>query len=959
MSNEKPLSFLEKEERVLKFWQEAEIFKQSINREAPLGNFVFYEGPPTANGLPGIHHVLARAFKDCLPRYKTMKGFKVLRKAGWDTHGLPVELKVEKDLNLSGKKDIEKYGIAEFNQKCKESVWQYTDEWKKLTNRIAFWLDLDNPYITYENDYINSLWWAIKELYNKGLLYKGHKVVPHCPRCGTALSSHEVAQGYKLVKDISLTAKFKLLKDGKSVKAGDFILAWTTTPWTLPGNVALAVGEDIDYVRVKHQGEYLILAKARLAEVIKGEVEILAEFKGQDLVDLFYQPLFPLNKIFVDKKAHYLTKADFVNTEEGTGIVHTAVMYGEDDYNLGKEIDLPKIHTVDEAGKFIEDLKDYNLAGRFVKSKKTEEIIINYLKEHNYLLEEKEYEHDYPYCWRCDTPLLYYAKDSWFIKMSALKEQLIKNNQEINWTPSHIKEGRFGEWLNNVKDWAISRERYWGTPLPIWVCNKCEQIKCIGSKEELEVELEDLHRPFIDEIKFKCSCGGEMIRDKSVLDCWFDSGMMPLAQHHYPFKNKDLIDKNEQFPADFICEAIDQTRGWFYTLLALSTALNKGVSYKNVICLGHINDKFGKKMSKSKGNVIDPWQVIKTFGVDAIRQHMYTVNQPGEGKKYDLDDVKSVFRQNIMLLNNVYRFYNTYIDDQLAVNLNRPNSPHILDKWFLARLDQTIEKISSELDNYHIYEAAREIPLLIDDLSTWYLRRSRERFKGEDEKDKQIALNTTAYSLLEISKLMAPFMPFIAEDIWQSVTGFNFKYKDKSVHLSSWSEVRGIDEKILDNMSLIRKLVELGLAARDEAGIKVRQKLAKATIKGKEIGLSEDYLKLLAEELNVLEVDWQNSEADYLVELNTKLTPELKLAGLERDIIRLVNAFRKEAGLSLEDKTTIHWSGSDQLEKSINQVAENIKKATLSDQFNRLEKIESAKKKKIEFEGEEIEISLI
>ncbi len=958
MNKQENLSFLDKEERVLKFWQTAKIFEQSLKKEAPRGEFVFYEGPPTANGLPGIHHVLARVFKDCLPRYKTMQGYRVDRKAGWDTHGLPVELKVEKDLGLAGKLAIEKYGIAEFNEKCRESVWQYTDQWQKLTTRIAFWLDLDNPYITYENDYISSLWWIIKQIYDQGLLYRGHKVVPHCPRCGTALSSHEVAQGYKLAKDTALFVKFKILNNQGPVKAGDFVLAWTTTAWTLPGNLALAIGREIDYVRVKYQGEYLILAKDRLREVIGEAGEIVAEFKGQELAGLTYQPLFSLANLFKDKKSHYLVEADFVNTEDGSGVVHTAVMYGEDDYNLGQAIDLPKVHTVDQAGKFVEELRDYDLAGRFVKGAKTEEIIINYLKQNNYLFKTEDYQHDYPYCWRCDTPLLYYAKDSWFIEMSGLRDQLIANNQQVNWLPNHIKEGRFGEWLNNVKDWAISRERYWGTPLPIWLCNKCDQMKCIGAKEELGVELKDLHRPFIDQVKFKCSCGGEMIRDQSVLDCWFDSGAMPLAQYNYPFKNKDLIDEKKQFPADYICEAIDQTRGWFYTLVAISTALGKGPAYKNVICLGHINDKLGKKMSKSKGNVIDPWQVIEQFGVDTVRQHMYTLNQPGEGKKYDLADLKVVFRQNIILFNNVYRFYSTYADQTKSLDLDKPSSQHVLDQWLLARLAQSTKKISLELDNYHIYEAAREIPVLIDDLSTWYLRRSRERFKGEDKKDKQSALATTAYALIETSKLMAPFMPFMAEDIWQAVSGFNFKHQDKSVHLSDWTKVEKIAETVLFEMALVRKLAELGLAARDQAGIKVRQKLAKAIVRGQKESLSENYLKLLAEELNVLEIDWQVSQTDWSVDLDTKLTPELKLAGLERDIIRLVNALRKESNLSLEDKTVINWSGPDQLAPSLAEIADNIKTATLSEEFNQQAKIQSAKKKSLEFAGQKIEISL-
>ncbi len=958
MSGNKKANFIENEEEVLDFWKKSEIFLKSVNKEAHKGNFVFYEGPPTANGMPGIHHVLARAFKDCLPRYKTMQGFKVERKAGWDTHGLPVELKVEKDLGISGKQDIEKYGIEKFNHKCRESVWQYTDEWKRLTNRIAYWLDLDNPYITYENNYIESLWWIIKQAFEKDLLYRGHKVVPHCPRCGTALSSHEVAQGYKLVKDRSLFVKFKLLTSNDLVKEGDYILAWTTTAWTLPGNVSLAVGENIDYVKVKKNNEHLILAKELVTKVLENDYEIISEFKGKDLANLNYQPLFDLENLFKEKKSHYISLADFVSTEDGTGVVHTAVMYGEDDYNLGLKIDLPKVHTVDEEGKFIKELEKYDLAGKFVKSAKTENIVFDFLEKNNNLYKEELYEHDYPFCWRCDTPLLYYAKDSWFIKMSSLKEKLIANNSQINWVPEHIKEGRFGEWLRNVKDWAISRERYWGTPLPIWTCDSCEKIKCVGSKEELGTDLEDLHRPYIDEVKFICECGGEMTRDLSVLDCWFDSGAMPLAQYHYPFKNKELIDGEKQFPADYICEAIDQTRGWFYTLLAVSTLLDKGVPYKNVICLGHVNDKEGKKMSKSKGNVIDPWEVIEKFGVDAIRQHMYTLNQPGEGKKYNLDDVRDVFRQNIMLINNIYHFYSTFSNSQEINEKARPKSTNILDKWILSRLDETTIKISSELENYHIYESAREIPLLIDDLSTWYLRRSRDRFKGEDEVDRNQAINTTAFVLIELSKLMAPFMPFIAEQIYQKTTNYNFLNNDKSVHLSEWPKAEEVDNDVLNRMEDIRKLVELGLAKRDEAQIKIRQKLATAFVSGPIEKLDESYLSLLSDELNVLEIKLKEKQAEWSLSLDTNLTPELKLAGLERDIIRLVNALRKQKTLSLEERTTIYYSADDSLVDSLEKIKDNVLKATLSDGLEKKEDLKEEDCKNLKYEEKEIKLSI-
>ncbi len=942
-------AFVAMEEAVLNFWDEAKIFEKSVEQSAPKGNFVFFEGPPTANGMPGIHHVLARAFKDVLPRYKTMNGYHVERKAGWDTHGLPVELQVEKQLGISGKPDIEKYGIKEFNQKCQESVWVYLDEWQKLTRRIAFWVDMEHPYITYENSYIESLWRILKEANAKGLVYKGHKVVPHCPRCGTALSSHEVAQGYKLIKDNSVYLKFKVTKGNYHVATGDFILAWTTTPWTLPGNVALAVGEKIDYVIVNLEGKNYILAKERLEAILSNaSYKIVKELKGSDLLGLEYEPLFEIASIKTDatknnKKAYCVVPANFVTTTDGTGVVHTAVMYGEDDYNLGEEVSLPKVHTVTEAGHFTSELSAYGLDGKFVKSATTEAIILDYLKEKGILFKEEVYEHDYPFCWRCDTPLLYYAKDSWFIAMSSLKEELIKNNQTINWIPDHIKAGRFGEWLSNVKDWAISRERYWGTPLPIWECAPCKTHRVIGSVEEL-AELSDqkitlksnIHRPEIDNYEITCAtCGGKMKRVKEVFDCWFDSGAMPYAQYHYPFENKNLIDKNEQYPAEFICEAIDQTRGWFYTLLAISTLLGKGSAYKNVICLGHINDKFGKKMSKSKGNIINPWDVISLYGVDAVRQHMYTVNQPGEGKRYDLDDVKDVFRKNIMLLWNVYKFYEMYAPEEKA-KPEKVKSQNVLDIWILAKLSEMIKVVSAELNEFHVYEAARQIPEFIDELSTWYLRRSRDRFKSDDEGDKQNALVTTHYVLTELAKLMAPFMPFIAESLWQKVSGHDFKDNNKSVHLEKWPVADEIDNShLLADMNVVRKIVELGLAKRDEAGIKIRQMLGKITIKVKnEIAL--EYIELIKDELNLAAVEFAETSEDKIgVELDLVITPELKEEGLKRELIRYINMLRKEANLSLHDETSIYLVGAtEELKLALAKKKADIIKDTLSTELN-------------------------
>ncbi|MFA7702600.1 MAG: isoleucine--tRNA ligase, partial [Patescibacteria group bacterium] len=956
-------------EGVLDFWDKAKIFEKSMSKEAKLGNFVFFEGPPTANGIPGIHHVLARSFKDVMPRYKTMKGYSVQRKAGWDTHGLPVELQVEKELNISGKPDIEKYGILEFNQKCRESVWKFKDEWERLTKRTAYWVDLNNPYITYENYYIESLWWIISQVHEKGLLYKGHKVVPHCPRCGTALSTHEVAQGYKKVQENSVFLNFKVTEGNGFVEAGDIMLAWTTTPWTLPGNVALAVGENIEYVKVKYDNQKYILAAKRVADVFAGlEYEILEKMDGEDLVGLKYQPLFEIEAIKNSgQKVYVVVPGSFVTTEDGSGIVHTAVMYGDEDYMLGEKEGLPKVHTVDEAGHFNDSVSAYGLAGKFVKSQGTEKIIIEYLKTSGLLFKEDLYEHDYPFCWRCDTPLLYYAKDSWFIKMTALRDELIANNNQINWVPDHIKDGRFGEWLANVKDWAISRERYWGTPLPIWECSGCDHIEVVSSVAKLsalsgeDITLEsDIHRPAIDAHQFTCSkCGGSMNRVKEVFDCWFDSGAMPFAQHHYPFENKELIDNGTQYPADFICEAIDQTRGWFYTLLAISTLLDKGSSYKNVVCLGHINDKFGKKMSKSKGNVISPWDVINQYGVDAVRQHMYTINQPGEGKRYDLDDVKDVFRQNIMLLWNVYKFYEMYAVG-VAGDVVRPESNNVLDSWILIKLDRLINKIGGELDQYHIYEAAREIPLFIDELSTWYLRRSRDRFKSDDETDKNLALLTTRYVLWQLAKLMSPFMPFMAENLWQKISGFNFSDEDKSVHLENWPlalDAKKDDQQILDQMILVKKAVELGLAKRDEAGIKIRQMLNSVIVKSSVL-LDEKYYSLILDELNVKNIEWKVAGEEMGVELDTIITPELKQEGLRRELVRFINMMRKDAGLSLGDKALVYiLTDNTEVKAVIQSAKEALLKDILSDDIIEGEGVGLAKIVKID--GFDVKLSLI
>jgi len=903
------------EEEVLKFWEKENIFKRTLDKTKDGQSFVFFEGPPTANGKPGIHHVLSRAYKDVIPRYKTMQGFFVERKAGWDTHGLPVELQVEKELKISGKPEIEKYGIEKFNQKCKESVWKYKKEWEDMTKRVGFWLDLDNAYITYENNYIESLWWIIKQVWDKKLLYKGHKVVPHCPRCGTALSSHEVALGYDDVTEDSVFIKFKVKN-----KENTFFLSWTTTPWTLPGNVALAVGEDIDYVKIKEGKEEFIVAKS-VAEKVLEKSKVVEKLKGKDLVGLEYEPLFDIEPLKKDT-AYKVYAADFVNTEEGTGIVHTAVMYGEDDYQLGEKVGLPKYHTVDENGNFTEQVVKW--AGKFVKDKNVEQGIIGDLKERDLLYKTEPYTHSYPFCWRCDTPLLYYAKDSWFIRMSQLKEQLIKNNKDINWVPGYIKEGRFGEWLNEVKDWAFSRERYWGTPLPIWQAEDGDSI-CIGSIDELKELAKDksrlgdkidLHRPFVDDIVLEKN-GKEYKRIKEVADVWFDSGSMPFAQWHYPFKNKERIDQGISFPAEFIAEAVDQTRGWFYTMLAVATLLDKGAPYKNVICLGLILDEKGQKMSKSKGNVVNPFMIMDKFGADTLRWHFFTMNQPGETKLFDEKQLEDVTRRNWMILWNVLSFWQMYAGDfEAKPEVIRPK--YILDKWILAKLNYLVKRVTSYLDIYAVTEAGREINSFINQLSTWYLRRSRGRFKKGGEEKKQ-ALKTLHFSLLELSKLLAPFVPFLAESLFKQI-----KPKDAvSVHLSDWpKENRGhANAELIKKMDIVRQAVELGHSLRKDNQIKVRQPLSQFIIN--HAALTDDLTELIKEEVNVQEViftDRLPSGDEFItkdsgtlkVSLDTTITDELKYKGIVRELVRHINAMRKDANLTIDDTITVYYQITDE-----------------------------------------------
>ena len=1160
------------EEEVLDFWEKNKIFERGQERRKKAKRFVFFEGPPTANGRPGIHHVLGRAMKDLFNRYKTMRGFLVERKSGWDTHGLPVEIEVEKSLGLKSKKEIEEYGIAKFNKKAKESVWKYKDEWARLTKRIGFWLDFKKPYITYDPKYIESLWHIFKKIWEKKLLFKGYKVTPFCTRCGTPLSSHEVAQGYKEVSDKSLYVKFKIKNPTRSDLFGDsrsdlYILAWTTTPWTLPGNVALAVGEKITYVifRIRNQesgirnpnskflildSELYIAAKDLLPSIIE-DYEIIKEVSGRDLIGLEYEPLFEVPSL-KSEKSYRVYPADFVTTIEGTGIVHTAVMYGEDDYELGKKVGLPARHTVDQTGHFSNEVPA--LAGKPAKDQETEKEIIEHLRSKNLLLKEEEHAHDYPFCWRCGHPLLYYAWDSWFIGMSRLEKDLIKNNQKVNWYPEHLKEGRFGEWLKGVKDWAVSRDRYWGAPLPIWKCKDCGEHQVTGSLEDLDknnyrqkntfyilrhglssknkgahgeelissvlendhydlvpegveqikkaaeqlkksggvdmiisspflrtkrtaeimaeklgakVQLEerlkevgygqaaegrcldlypifvnrsgfeekiddgeswneirkrmfavvkelnqkyagkkillvshgdplwllrgifdnlseeemlanrvenyvkkgeviklvlpnysynekgelDPHRPYIDEVVLKCSkCGGPARRISEVADVWFDSGAMPYAQWHYPFENKNEFKKN--FPADFIAEGIDQTRGWFYTLLAISTLMGDGPAYKNVISYGHVLDEKGQKMSKSKDNVVDPWMVIDQYGADAARWYFYTVNSPGESKLFSLNEVGQRLRGFVMTLWNSFRFYELYRPTSELIHTQgstlRNGYPHarlslaelgLLDQWILSRLHQTIKSTTEAMDNFDSLSASRAMEsFVVEDFSKWWLRRSRHRLKEN--------LSFFRFLLLEISKLIAPFTPFMAEKIHRELTkaegntlsqGSTLRSVPKSnllssVHWEDWPEVnkKFINPKLEKEMSLAQKAVNTGLALRKKLNLKVRQPLRKFTSTDMAGLISyPNIIDLIKDELNVKEIVVGRDELD------AHLDDALRYEGWAREVLRQIQDLRKEVGYKFNEKVMVQWhTDNEELKKAIAEWAEFIKKNSLLESFD-------------------------
>ncbi len=870
------LSFVDREKAIVDFWKENNIFKKSIENRKGGEIFTFFDGPPTANGKPHIGHVLTRAIKDLIPRYRTMKGYQVDRKAGWDTHGLPVELEVEKSLGISGKPQIEKYGIEDFIKKCKDSVFTYQSEWEEMSDRVGFWADMDNPYVTYHNDYIESVWWALRTIWDKGLLYKGHKIMPYCPRCGTSLSSHEVAQGYKDVKENSVIAKFPVVN-----KENEYILAWTTTPWTLPSNVALCVNPYETYAKIKApDGTIYYIAKALIKSVFGDEeVKIIEEYVGTDLKGLEYVPLYDYMK--PDKKAYYIVADNYVTMDDGTGIVHIAPAFGEDDSRVGKENDLPFVNHVNPQGNFKEGMGEWS--GMFVKD--TDKLIIRDLKDRNQCFAVIPFEHSYPFCWRCDTPLLYYACDTWFIKMTDVKDKLLKNNEKVNWMPDNIKHGRFGNFLENIIDWGLSRTRYWGTPLPIWQCS-CGHTHVIGSIAELKemgINCPDdieLHKPYVDEVLLRCpECDGEMKRVPEVIDCWFDSGSMPFAQLHYPFENKEEFEKH--FPADFISEAIDQTRGWFYTLMAISTLLFDETPYKNVVVLGHVQDEKGIKMSKHKGNVILPMDILNDQGSDAVRWYFYSNSAPWLPNRFSANNVSESQRKFLGTLWNTYAFYVLYanIDEfdptKHELDINKLT---VLDKWILSKLNNVISSVDSYLESYKITEATRVMTDFADELSNWYVRRSRSRFWASELSEDKISAYMTLYTVLvEFSKVCAPFIPFMSEEIYRNLVVSVDKDAPESIHLCDFPKYNNelSFPEIEADMDAIRKAVILGRAARNEANIKNRQPIAKIFVQSPS-EINKDYNYIILEELNVKEVEYTNDASSYI---SYNFKPQMKTMG--------------------------------------------------------------------------------
>lgn len=879
-------SFVQMERDTLKRWTDNKIVEKNfdLNKEGEF--FTFYDGPPTANGKPHVGHVLTRVIKDLVPRYKVMKGYRVLRKAGWDTHGLPVELEIEKKLGISGKKEIEEYGVEKFIGQCKDSVFTYSNMWKDMSEKLAFWVDMEEPYVTYHNNYIESVWWALKQMWDKELLYKGHKVMPYCPRCGTSLSSHEVAQGYKDVNEGTAFVKFKV--KGEDNK---YILAWTTTPWTLPSNVALGINKNFTYVEVINNEEHLILAKD-LLKVLEGEYEVIREFKGEEILGLEYEQLF--NFYTPEEKAFYVVHGDFVTLSDGTGVVHLAPAYGEDDSIVCKKHNLPFMNLVDGEGKFVDSVKPW--AGVFVK--KADPKIIENLKESGKLYKSERFTHSYPHCWRCDTPLLYYPKDSWFVRMTSLKDKLLENNNKINWYPDNVRTGRFGKFLENLIDWAVSRDRYWGTPLPIWQCD-CGHRECIGSISELKEkginvpEDIELHKPFIDNVKLSCPhCNKEMTRVHEVIDCWFDSGAMPFAQHHYPFENKEVFEKN--FPAQFISEAVDQTRGWFYSLLAISTALFDTTSYQNCLVLGHVLDRHGLKMSKHKGNVVDPFEILDNVGADACRWHFYTASAPWLPTRFSVQDVEETQRKFMSTLWNVYSFYVLYADLDKFNPLDHEGfvSENVMDKWIISKLNTLIKDVEEHMDAYRITPAALAIEEFVDELSNWYVRRNRARFWSETLTDDKIGAYVTLYKVLTtVCLVAAPFVPFITEEIYENLVKSLNNNVEESIHLCKWPKY---DENLMDKelereMEEAYRMVKLGRSARNTANIKNRQPLAQMLVSSK--SLPEYYGDIIRDELNIKDVVFGADLSKYV---NFDIKPNLPVLG--KAYGKFIPVIRKELG---------------------------------------------------------------
>jgi isoleucyl-tRNA synthetase len=941
--------FAELELAVIAFWKERDIFHKSLKQREGRPPFVFYEGPPTANNVPGIHHVLARALKDLFPRYKTMRGFYVERKAGWDTHGLPVEIEVEKQLKFTSKQDIEKFGIEAFNKLCRESVFKYIDQFAQVTERMGYWVDFDKAYRTLDTTYMESVWWILKQIWDKQLLYQGFKVVPYCPRDQTPLSSHELALGYQdNVEDPSVYVKFELEDEPKT-----YFLAWTTTPWTLPGNVALAVGLDIPYVRVRQGDERYILARARLS-VLQGEYQVEAEVDAKSLLGKRYKPLYAY--LIPDKPAFFVVDADFVSVEDGTGIVHTAAAYGVDDLELSLKKGIPVRHVVDLSGRFRPEVEPF--AGLFVK--KADPRIIEDLTRRGLMYRAETIRHTYPFCWRCGTPLLYYALTSWFIKTTAFKDELIRNNNLVNWVPPYVGTGRMANWLETLVDWSLSRWRYWGTPLPIWVCEQCDERRCVGSVAELGLTIQDdLHRPYIDRVTLPCEkCGGVMRRVTDLIDVWFDSGSMPVAQYHYPFENQELF--KERFPADFIAEGVDQTRGWFFSLLAIGTMLFNQPAFKNVIVNGTVLDKQGRKMSKSLKNSVDPMEVMSKFGADATRWYFFSAVAIGNDYRFDLAAVQDVVRRFLLILWNTYGFFANYarldaFDPAGAAVPVRGRA--VLDRWLLAELAVTIADVEKAMEAYDPPTAARRLEAFVLDLSTWYVRRSRRRFwKSESDADKRSAYQTLYQVLVNVSQLLAPFMPFVSETMYQNLAAGR-PGQPESVHLSDWpvAAPEWRDDDLRQQMSVVRRLVATGLAARNSAGIKVRQPLRAVTIA--ERPLDAGLEAILLEELNIKAARYQGEGGG--LTLDTEVTEELKLEGLARDIVRTVQELRKRCGFAVEDRIRLYYQGDGLLARALERGRDYIAAETLAVQVERGSPPEGACSDALKVEVDELQVSVL